>query len=240
MSGRLIGLGLGPGDPDLMSVRARRWLTEADRIAYFHKSGRKGHARTLVEGLLKENMPEYAMTYPVTTELSVKDPQYNALLAEFYTQCSQHIHDWVTAGDTVAVLCEGDPFFYGSFMHLYRRLHDQLPTDVVPGITGMSAAWTATGIPMTWGDDVMTVLIATLPEATLQDHMQRADALVIMKIGRHGDKLRTALANTGRLQDAWLVTYASMTEQQCLPFASAELPLPYFSIVVVHGQGRRP
>ena len=104
----------------------------------------------------------------------------------------------------------------------------------------MSAAWTATGIPMTWGDDVMTVLMATLPEATLLDHLQRADALVIMKIGRHGEKLRTALANSGRLQDAWLVTYASMVEQRCLPFASAELPVPYFSIVVVHGQGRRP
>lgn len=240
MSGRLVGVGLGPGDPDLMSVRARRTLAEADRIAYFHKSGRIGHARTLVQGLLKQNMPEFAMTYPVTTEIPVTDPRYNTLLAEFYSQCCTQIQHWVSAGETVAVLCEGDPFFYGSFMHLYRRLHEQLPTEVIPGITGMSAAWTATGLPMTWGDDVMTVLMATLPEHTLCEHLQRADALVIMKIGRHGDKLRRALTVTGRLAEAWLVTYASMPEQQCQHFAAAQLPLPYFSIVVVHGQGRRP
>lgn len=240
MTGRLIGVGLGPGDPDLMSVRARQTLAAADRIAYFHKSGRVGHARTLVQGFLRQDLPEFPMTYPVTTEIAVTDPQYNTLLSRFYAQCCEQLEQWVLSGETVAVLCEGDPFFYGSFMHLYRRLHERVPTEVIPAITGMSAAWTATGMPITWGDDVLTVLMATLPEDTLVEHMQRADALVVMKIGRHGEKLRRALAASGRLESAWLVTYASMPEQQCLPFTEASLPLPYFAIVVVHGQGRRP
>jgi precorrin-2/cobalt-factor-2 C20-methyltransferase len=139
------------------------------------------------------------------------------------------------------VLCEGDPFFYGSFMHLYTRLKDLAPVQVVPAITGMSGAWTATGTPITWGDDVLTVLMGTLPETTLSQHMARADALVVMKIGRNLEKVRRAITQAGRLSSAWLVEYATMPDEKVSRLSDVtDTITPYFSIVIIHGQGRRP
>ena len=137
------------------------------------------------------------------------------------------------------MLCEGDPFFYGSFMHLYTRLSGAVPVQVVPAITGMSAAWTATGAPITWGDDVLTVAPATLPADELARRIKDTDALVVMKIGGNLAKLKTAIEAAGRLHQAWLVEYAAMPEQRVMPLADADTA-PYFSIVLIHGQGRRP
>jgi precorrin-2/cobalt-factor-2 C20-methyltransferase len=239
--GTLYGLGLGPGEPDLMTVRAHRLLRSAVHVAYFRKAGRPGQARRIVEGLLSEGVAEHPMEYPVTTEIAVDDPAYNRALSAFYADCAARLRALSDAGHDVVVLCEGDPFFYGSFMHLHTRLIDTHPVQVVPAITGMSGAWTATGRPMTWGDDVLSVLMGTLPEARLARHMAGSDALVIMKIGRHIDKVRRALATAGRLDDAWLVEYATMPGQNVVRLAEAEGRVtPYFSIVLVHGQGRRP
>ena len=239
--GRIIGVGLGPGDPDLMSVRADRLVREASTIAFFRKAGRPGQARRIVKGLLRPDVREIAMEYPVTTEIPLADPGYNACLSAFYADCTARLKASVDAGGDVVVLCEGDPFFYGSFMHLYTRLKDQVPVDVVPAITGMSGAWTATGTPITWGDDVLTVLMGTLPEDALADHMKSADALVVMKIGRNINRVRRALQTAGRYENAWLVEYATMADQTVRKLSDAEDRItPYFSIVVVHGQGRRP
>ena len=144
-------------------------------------------------------------------------------------------------GHNVVCLCEGDPFFYGSFMHLYSRLRQDAPVEVVPAITGMSGAWTATGDPITWGDDVLTVLVGTLPEDTLAERMALTDALVVMKIGRNIDKVKRALKTAGLYDRAWIVEYAQMPNQTVTKLSEAcEKITPYFSIIVVHGQGRRP
>ncbi|MBU2890715.1 precorrin-2 C(20)-methyltransferase [Celeribacter halophilus] len=240
-TGTIYGLGLGPGDPDLMTVRADRLLRKARHVAFFRKAGRKGQARQSVEGLIPEDAVEYPMEYPVTTEIPFTDPEYNRLLAQFYETCTARLVELARAGEDVVVLCEGDPFFYGSFMHLYMRLLDQVPVEVVPAITGMSAAWTATGAPITWGDDVLGVLMGTLPEAALVEGISRSDAVVIMKIGRHIDKVRAALRAAGKYEQAWLVEYASMPQQTVQRLAEVEGKVtPYFSIIIVHGKGRRP
>lgn len=239
--GTIYGLGLGPGDPDLMTVRADRLLRSAAHVAFFRKAGRPGQARRIVEGLLLPNVAEFAMEYPVTTEIAVEDPAYNASLAPFYTGCASRLAGLSDAGQDVVVLCEGDPFFYGSFMHLYTRLAATHPVQVVPAVTGMSGAWTATGLPITWGDDVLTVLTGTLPEAELARRIADTDALVVMKIGRNISKIRRALATAGRLDDAWIVEYATMPGQSVIRLAEADDRItPYFSIIVIHGQGRRP
>jgi precorrin-2/cobalt-factor-2 C20-methyltransferase len=239
--GRLFGVGLGPGSPDLMSVRADRLVRGARHVAFFRKAGRPGQARQIVEGMLAPDACEHPMEYPVTTEIPLTDPAYNACLSDFYAECTARLRALLDAGEDVVVLCEGDPFFYGSFMHLYTRLKDAAPVEVVPAITGMSGAWTATGAPVTWGDDVLTVLMGTLPEDDLVRHMKAADALVVMKIGRNIDKLRRALRAAGRFDEAWLVEYATMPGQTVTRLAEAEGKVtPYFSIIVVHGQGRRP
>lgn len=239
--GTIHGVGLGPGDPDLMSVRAHRLLTNARHVAFFRKAGREGQARKIIEGMLRADVVEFAMEYPVTTEIPLSDPEYNNQLSSFYSDCAEHLRALAMAGEDVVVLSEGDPFYYGSFMHMYSRLRDHVPVEVVPAITGMSAAWTATGEPITWGDDVLTVLMGTLNAEELTAQMKNTDALVVMKIGRNIDKVRTALKDAGKYDDAWLVEYASMPEQTVQKLSlSKDRAVPYFSIIIVHGQGRRP
>jgi precorrin-2/cobalt-factor-2 C20-methyltransferase len=240
MSGIVWGVGLGPGDPDLMTVRADRLVRRARHVAFFRKAGRAGRARTLVEGMLHPDAAEIAMDYPVTTELPLDDPRYNAALSAFYADCIERLRAVTAAGADVVVLCEGDPFFYGSFMHLHARLKGSAPVRVVPAVTGMSGAWTATDVPITWGDDVMTVLCGTLAEDELARRAADADALVVMKVGRNLEKVRRAVAAAGRLADAWLVECATMAEERVVPLAEAGRAAPYFSIVLVHGRGRRP
>ena len=246
--GTVHGVGLGPGAQDLLSVRADRLVRGARHVAYFRKAGRPGQARRIVEGMLRADVVEHAMEYPVTTEIPLGDPRYNACLSRFYASWTEQLANLVREGEDVVVLCEGDPFFYGSFMHLYTRLVEAggnagpapVPVAVVPGITGMSGAWTACGAPMTWGDDVLTVLTATLPEADLARRIRDTDALVVMKIGRNLAKLRRAVIAAGREGEAWLVEHAAMAEQRVTPLAEAEAVTPYFSILLIHGQGRRP
>jgi len=239
--GTIHGVGLGPGEPDLMSVRADRLIRNAAHVAYFRKPGRQGRARKTVDGMLPTNAVEYPMEYPVTTEIPASDPAYNALLSGFYADCTRHLTDLSMQGHDVVVLCEGDPFFFGSFMHLFTRLKDLTPVQVVPGITGMSAAWTATGLPVTWGDDVLSVLTGTLSEDELIRRMQDTDALVVMKIGRNFAKVKRALSQTGLFKRAWLVEYAAMADQTVTRLSdTGDRIAPYFSIIIVHGQGRRP
>lgn len=239
--GTIHGVGLGPGAADLMSVRADRLVRNARHVAYFRKAGRSGQARKIVEGMLHADAVEFPMEYPVTTEIPFSDPRYNEILSQFYAECCAHLRALAEAGEDVVVLCEGDPFFYGSFMHLYTRLRDYVDVRVVPAITGMSAAWTATGTPITWGDDVLSVLMGTLPEAELVRGMLNADAIVVMKIGRNIYKVREALKQAGKYERAYLVEFASMDNQTMTRLSEAEDKVtPYFSIIVVHGQGRRP
>lgn len=239
--GTLYGVGIGPGDPDLMSVRADRLLRNASHVAYLRKAGKTGQARRIADGMIPGTATEFAMEYPVTTEIPLTDPGYNRILSEFYADCTARLAALVRGGADVVVLCEGDPFFYGSFMHLYERLRGTVPVEVVPAITGMSGAWTATGSPITWGDDVLTVLMGTLPEAVLAERMAGTDALVVMKIGRNIDRVKRALKSAGLYDRAWLVEYAQMPEQTVTRLAEAgDRVAPYFSIILVHGRGRRP
>ena len=239
--GTIYGVGLGPGSPDLMSVRADRLVRGARHVAYFRKAGRKGQARAIIDGMLSAGATEHAMEYPVTTEIPLSDPEYNRQLSAFYDGWTGRLAALAEAGEDVVVLCEGDPFFYGSFMHLHSRLQGRATVEVVPGITGMSGCWTATGTPITWGDDVLTVLMGTLEEDALVRHMREADALVVMKTGRNLPKVRRALAAVGRLDAAWLVERGTMKGERVQKLADADdSAAPYFAIVLVHGNGRRP
>ena len=240
-TGTLYGVGLGPGAADLLSVRADKLVRNAKHVAFFRKQGRAGHGRQIAEGLLRSDVIEFPMEYPVTTEIPLSDPRYNEILAAFYETSVAHIFALLTSGEDVIVLCEGDPFFYGSFMHLHSRLIQHYTVETIPAITGMSAAWTATDKPVTWGDDVLSVLMGTLDEQTLTDRLIQADAAVIMKIGRHVDKVRRALIAANMEERAVIVSYAAMAEQTVQPLSefTQDKP-PYFSIIIIHGEGRRP
>ena len=234
--GRIICCGLGPGNPDLMSVRADREVRHATHVAYFRKKGRPGEARTIVEGMLADNVREYPMEYPVTTELAADSGEYAELLAGFYDEWAIRLTQLARESDVV-VLCEGDPFFYGSFMHLYTRLQGRAEVDVVAGIPGMAGCWNVAGLPIALGDDVMTVLMGTLPEAELERRVQNSDALVIMKTGRNLAKIRRALLNAGRLDEAWLIERGTMPGERVARLRDVErTDCAYFAIVRVHGR----
>ncbi len=238
--GKVICAGLGPGDPELMSVKSDRMIRGAKHLAYFRKKGRAGQARTIVKDMLRDDVIEYPMEYPVTTELHFSSDEYKQLMIDFYAEWADKL-DTLARDHDVVVLCEGDPFFYGSFMHLHTRLQGRAEVEVLPAIPGMVGCWNALDTPFTWGDDVMTVLMATLPEDDLVSHMSRADALVIMKTGRNLPTVRRALAATGRLDDAWLVEKGTMPGQRVAKLVDVDdADCPYFAIVLVHGQGRRP
>jgi precorrin-2/cobalt-factor-2 C20-methyltransferase len=237
--GRIICCGLGPGDPDLMSVRADREVRAATHVAYFRKKGRPGQARAIVEGMLAPGAREYPMEYAVTTELAANSEEYARLLAGFYDDWADRLAELARTTDVV-VLCEGDPFFYGSFMHLYTRLQGRAEVEVIAGIPGMAGCWNVAGLPMALGDDVMTVLTGTLPEAELERRAQSSDALVIMKTGRNLAKIRRALDAAGRLDEAWLIERGTMPDERVSRLRDADpAHCPYFAIVLVHGRGGR-
>ena len=170
----LFGVGLGPGDPDYMTVRARKLILEADRLVHFCKRGRRGNARVTADAIVAPDPSrEIELAFPVTVEAPVGHESYDGPIAAFYDEAAERLAAEMMAGRTLAVLCDGDPFFYGSFMHLWRRLSHRFATEVVPGVTGMAGAWTRANAPITWGDDVLTVLPGTLPEAELDATARR-------------------------------------------------------------------
>jgi precorrin-2/cobalt-factor-2 C20-methyltransferase len=238
---KLHGVGLGPGDPDYMTVRALRLLQSADRLVHFCKRGKRGNARRIADAVVGEAPErEIALVYPVTTELPPQHPDYACAMTAFYEASARQLAAELDAGRSVAVLCEGDPFFYGSFMHLWRRLKDSYAIEIVPGVTGMSGCWTRAGAPITWGDDVLTVLPGTLDRDTLARRLEVTDAAVIMKLGRHLPKVRQALIKAGLLERAIYVERGTMAEERVCPLADKpDDEAPYFSMVLVPGLGRR-
>jgi len=237
----LFGVGLGPGDPDYMTVRARDLIVSADRLVHFCKRGRRGNARVTADAIVPPDPArEIELAFPVTIEADVGDPGYDQPITAFYDESAALLATEMEAGRTVAVLCDGDPFFYGSFMHLWRRLAHRFPTEIVPGVTGMAGAWAQAAAPITWGDDIMTVLPGTLPEAELTRRLVDTDAAVIMKLGRNLPKVRRALRTAGLIHRAIYVERATMAEQVVAKLGDkADDEAPYFSMVLVPGEGRR-
>ena len=170
--GRLIGVGVGPGDPELLTLKAVKAIETADVVAYFAKAGNLSNARAIVADRLGHAV-ELPLHYPVTTEIDRRDERYKSAILGFYEQSAAAVAAHLDAGRTVAVLSEGDPLFYGSYMHVHCRLAGRYPTEVIPGITAMSGAWSEAGVPITQGDDILTVLPGTLEESVLAARLGR-------------------------------------------------------------------
>jgi precorrin-2/cobalt-factor-2 C20-methyltransferase len=240
VSGRLFGVGVGPGDPELMTLKAMRALADADLVVHFAKNGGASQARAIAAAHLKAGTQELALFYPMTSEQPRNGSCYREAMRDFYDQAATTLATHLDAGRAVAVICEGDPLFYGSYMHLHVRLAPRYPTQVIAGVTGMSGCWSAVGAPIAQGDDVFVVLPATLPEGELERRLRDADAAVVMKLGRHLPKVRNVLARIGRLERAIYVERGST--QAAVMMRLADKPdnaAPYFAIVLVPGwEGR--
>jgi precorrin-2/cobalt-factor-2 C20-methyltransferase len=238
--GTLYGVGVGPGDVRLLTLRAAGLIRAVDVLAYFAKAGRESSARRIVAPLIEPEREEEPLYYPVTTELPVDHPEYQSQIRDFYAEAAERIAGLLREGKSVGLLGEGDPFFYGSFMHMWRRLAADFPVEIVPGVIGISGCCSRANAPLTWGDDVLTVLLGTLDETVLARRLGDTDAAVIMKVGRNIAKVRRAVSAAGLMDRAIYVERGTMQGERILPLAEMhEKTSPYFSMILIPGQGRR-
>ncbi|MBO8197806.1 precorrin-2 C(20)-methyltransferase [Streptomyces smyrnaeus] len=233
-AGRLLGVGLGPGDPSLMTVRAVEAIAEADVVAYHSARHGRSIARSIAARHLRADHIEEALVYPVTTESTDHPGGYRGALEEFYAQAAARLAAHLDAGRTVAVLAEGDPLFYGSYMHMHKRLAHRYPTEVIPGVTSVSAAAARLGTPLSEAEEALTVLPGTLPEEELTARLASSDAVAVMKLGRTFPKVRRALERSGRLAEARYVERATMEGERTGRVADIDPDsVPYFSVAVL-------
>jgi precorrin-2 C20-methyltransferase / precorrin-3B C17-methyltransferase len=237
-TGQLTGVGVGPGDPDLLTVRATRLIAAADVIAYHCARHGNSIARAAAQPYLRDGQVEEILQYPVTTEAGGR--AYRDLLAQFYEEATARLAAHLTAGRDVVVLCEGDPAFYGSYQHLHTRLSGRFRASVVPGISSLSAAAAATGVPLVQHDETLTVLPGTLPDGQLRARLAGTDAVAVFKLGRTFGKVRAALDEAGLLGRARYVERAGTAAERVMPLADVDPDtVPYMSLALVPGYGRR-
>jgi precorrin-2 C20-methyltransferase/precorrin-3B C17-methyltransferase len=240
MSGRLFGVGVGPGDPELVTVKAARVIAGADVVAFMAARHGRSVARRIAAPYLREGQVELAMTYPVTTEHSDHPGGYETALREFYDAAAAQVAAHLDAGRDVAALCEGDPFFYGSYMYLHDRLAGRYPTEVIAGVTSFSAAAATAGTPLARRDDVFTVLPGTLPADVLAARLRSTDAAVVLKLGRTFASVRHAAEQAGVAGRGVYVERASSPEERSAPLAEVTGEVPYMSLVLVPAAPRSP
>ncbi len=235
-AGKLWGVGLGPGDPELVTVKAARVIAAADVVA-FH-SARHGHSisRAIAAPYMREGQLEEHLVYPVTTETTDHPGGYHGAIDEFYAAAAERLATHLAAGRSVALLAAGDPLFYSSYMHMHKRLADRFDTEIVPGVTSVSAASAAMGRPLVEGDQVLTVLPGTLSTEELSRRLRDTDAAAVLKLGRTYPDVQQALSDADRIGDAVYVERASTPKQRVLPAAEVDpADVPYFSIAIVPG-----
>jgi precorrin-2 C20-methyltransferase/precorrin-3B C17-methyltransferase len=234
MSGRLFGLGVGPGDPELITVKALRLLRQVQVIAYPCARHGQSNARAIVCSELTHGQIELPMMYPITTEETDHPGGYKAAICEFYDAMAEQLAEHLSAGRDVAILCEGDPFFYGSYMYLHDRLAHRFPTEVVPGIPSVMGAAARLGTPLVRRDSEFTVLPGTMSEESLVSRLNREGAFAIMKLGRNFEKVQRALERTGLANRALFIERATMGAERIIPFSDVDpLQVPYFSLILV-------
>lgn len=223
--GTLYGVGLGPGDPDLMTLRAARLISEATVVAYPTLAGGDSFARSIAADLIGQDVHEIVMDVPMTVERTPAQHAYDKGAAEIAAA--------LEAGMDVVCLCEGDPFFYGSFMYIFARLSDTYDVEVVPGVTSVTACAARAGMPLAARNERLTILPGPLPAAELLARIDGAESVVVMKVGRHLSKIRDVVAGLGLLNAAVYVERATLSEERVLPLADAPDPAPYFSMILI-------
>lgn len=240
--GRLIGLGVGPGDPELITLKALRLLQSAQVVGYFvakakANRGEGGNAFGIIEQHLADAQVRMPLVYPVTTEKLEPPLSYETVISDFYDTAAQQVAEHLDAGHDVAVICEGDPFFYGSYMYLHDRLADRYEVEVVPGVCSMLGSAAVLGLPLVYRNQSLSVLSGVLPEAELKARLATAEAAVVMKLGRNFDKVRRVLGELGLADRAHYVERATMANQRIVALDAVDpMASPYFSMILVPGQ----
>lgn len=235
MSGHLYILGMGPGDPELVTRKAERLLREVPIYAYFAKKGEVGHARKIAEDIIVSTQQELRFEYPITTEIHHKSAAYKQALSLFYDHAADTIEQNLKNNQNVALLCEGDPLFYGSAMYILERLQSNYSTHIVPGITAMSGCWSNAHLPIVKYEQTLTVLPATLSLAELVIKLGQCNSVVIMKIGRNLSKVKQALQEVNMLDKAIYIERGTQAQEKIMPLSEFVGTAPYFSLILIAG-----
>ena len=226
MTGTLYGIGVGPGDPELMTLKAHRLIAAAKVVAYPAPDTGDSFARRIAADIIPAGAEEIPMVVPMRAE------RFPA--QQVYAEAAEIIATHLDQGTDVAVLCEGDPFFYGSFMYLFSRLTDRFPVEIVPGVSSLTACAAALKRPLTARNDVLTVLPGPLPDAELRQRIEAAQAIAIMKVGRHLPRIRALLEDMGLTANAGYIERASLGAQHVSSLAEAPDKAPYFSMILIY------
>jgi precorrin-2 C(20)-methyltransferase len=234
--GSLIGIGVGPGDPELLTLKALRLLRAAPVVAYYAGPNKRGNAFTTVQGYLRDEQILLPLIYPVTGRVPAPPFDYEGVMRRFYDASAERIAAHLAAGRDVVTLCEGDPFFYGSFMYLHDRLAHRYRAEVVPGVCSVVASAAALQTPLVYRDQCLLVLPGTLPEAELERRLAGAEAAAIMKLGSNFEKLCRVLTRLGLAERALYVERATMADEQIRPLAEVDpATVPYFAMLLLPG-----
>ncbi len=225
MTGVLYGVGVGPGAADLMTLRAARLIEGAKVVAYPTLAGGESFARAIARDLIPDGCQEIVMDVPMTVERGPAQAAYDAGAAEIAAA--------LDAGQDVVCLCEGDPFFYGSFMYLFARLSEAYRVEVVPGVTSVTACAAQAGLPLAARNERLTILPGPLPEDELRHRIEGAESVAIMKVGRHLPKIRGVIEALGLLDQAVYVERVSLPQEVVTPLAQAPEKAPYFSMILL-------
>ncbi|MFO1047170.1 MAG: precorrin-2 C(20)-methyltransferase [Geminicoccaceae bacterium] len=229
--GRLIGLGVGPGDPELMTVKGVRALEAAQAIAFIAAAGRASRSREIAAAYLRPGTRELIAVMPMTQDAEATGRAYSQLATGIVGELGQ--------GHDVVFLCEGDPLLYGSFAHLLPRLGNRFECTVIPGITSITAAAAAAQMPLGLHDEPIALIPATAGPRRLAALLQQSDRAVVMKVGRHLEAVKQALAAAHMAEGAVLVENATQQGQRVRPLSAVtEAQVPYFSLILA-GRSRR-
>ncbi|RCL02651.1 MAG: precorrin-2/cobalt-factor-2 C20-methyltransferase [Candidatus Tokpelaia sp. JSC188] len=234
--GKLYGIGVGPGDPELITLKALKALAKTNIVAFHQAEGKKSNALTIAECWIKRHQQLLPFVYPTTTEILSPHENYEFILADFYEKISKELRYYLDNGKTIAILAEGDPLFYSSFMYIYNRIGNEYETEVIPGITSVSASASALGVPLCYRNQTFTVLSGVLDQLTLEKRLAVGEAFAIIKLGRNLDKVRTAIYNAGLIKRALYIERATMASERIISLcAAATESSPYFSLVLIPG-----
>lgn len=227
MTGKLYGIGVGPGDPELLTLKAHRLLTNASVVAYPAPDSGDSFARSIVAQFMKPEQREIPIVVPMRVE---RFPAKSV-----YDQAAIEIASHLDSGEDVVVLCEGDPFFYGSFMYLFERLAHNYECEVVPGVSSMMASAAAFGRPLAARNDVLTVVPAPLEDEKIKTHLASSNALCFIKVGRHLDRVRSLISDAGLLEQSAYLERVTLPNQKLSPLADVdETAAPYFSMILIY------
>lgn len=227
--GKLVGLGVGPGDPELLTVKGARVLGQAGAIAFIAAAGRTSRARDTAARYVRQGARELIAVIPMTLDPATTGRAYDQLATGIVSELGQ--------GHDVVFLCEGDALLYGSFAHLLPRIGERFPVEVIPGITSLSAAAALARTPLGQYDEPIAIVPATAAPERLAALLAACDRAVVMKVGRHLEAVREALSAAGMSEGAVLIENATLPGGRVRPLAVVtEAQAPYFSLILA---GRR-